>query len=63
MRVMQELPRDLRGTRAAVKLQTWLTDNGYAIRWVELPRQCREGQLALYWELVVCWGVDPMAMI
>ena len=39
MRVVQDVPCDLRGTRAAAKLEKWLTDNGYKVTWVNLPRQ------------------------
>lgn len=58
MRIVQPLPRDLRGTRGAAKLEKWLQDGGYGIRWVEMPRQCKDGQLAAYWEMVVCWVGD-----
>jgi hypothetical protein len=58
MRIVQELPRDLRGTRAAAKLTGWLGDCGYQSRWIELPRQARNGQMAPHWELVVCWKGD-----
>lgn len=62
LRIVQELPRDLRGTRAAVKLQTWLTDNECKLTWVNLPRQCRDGQLAMHAELVICWEGDADAL-
>lgn len=63
VRVRQEKPINLQGTRAAAKLQKWLRDGGYRLRWVEVPRKRKDGQLAFYAELVICWEGEADAFV
>ncbi|NOU04736.1 MAG: hypothetical protein HOO99_00995 [Hyphomicrobiaceae bacterium] len=58
LRIRQGRPVSLQGTRAAARLQKWLQDGSYRIRWVEVPRKRKDGQLAVYAELVIWWSGD-----
>ena len=63
LRVRQDKAITLQGTRSAAKLQRWLLDGGYHLRWIEVPRKRKDGQLALHAELVITWEGDSDAFV
>jgi hypothetical protein len=55
LHIRQDKSVTLQSTRAAAKLQQWLLDGGYQVRWTDVPLKGKDGLFAVYGELVIGW--------